>query len=136
MAWPITAVAAAACGKPAFANAGVAAMAPILIKRSKVSHESVGMTAKLTAMMQNCVNKAGSTPLPSAWSHLLYADIANLCSNFLKNIESRSFNKLMYQNECFRRWPCYTSRSTVFGPRAHPFLLGCLTILSNCEGAR
>ena len=30
MAWPITAVAAAACGKPAFANAGAAAMAAIL----------------------------------------------------------------------------------------------------------
>ena len=48
---------------------------PHFEKRSKVSHESVGMTAKLTAMMQNCVNKAGSASLSSVWSHLLYCKL-------------------------------------------------------------
>ena len=33
------------------------------------------MTAKLTAMMQNCVNKAGTASLSSVWSHLLYCKI-------------------------------------------------------------
>ena len=35
MAWPITAVAAAACGRPAFASAGATAMAPIPITKSR-----------------------------------------------------------------------------------------------------
>ena len=86
MAWPITAVAAAACGKPAFASAGAAAMAPVLKSGPKcVSHASVGVTAKLTAIMQNCVDKSGSASLSSVWSHLLYADIAHLCSIFVEH---------------------------------------------------
>ena len=63
-----------------------------------------------------------------------------LLQTFVRN-SCRTWNHARLTNWCtkknvFRRWPCYTSRSTVFGPRAHPFLLGCLTILSNCEGAR